>query len=56
MSKKIRYIHKQASSNDKRINPELVKILGNDLVLSLLEDFKKYAHEVDQTPLTGTFS
>lgn len=56
MKKKIHYIHKKKPSNTKVANPELVEILGENLVLSLLEDFKEYAQEIDNTPLTGTFS
>ena len=53
MKKKIRYIFKDQQN---KINPELVKILGKNKVFSLLEDFKKFAHEIDHESLDGTFS
>lgn len=56
MKKKISYIHKQCTSNNKKINQDLVEILGKTFVLALLNDFDEYAKEVDSTPLTGTFS
>ncbi|MCO4783260.1 MAG: hypothetical protein KC646_13120 [Candidatus Cloacimonetes bacterium] len=56
MKNKISYIHKQTTPSSKKINQELAEVLGEAFVMSLLEDFEEYAIEIDNTPLTGTFS
>lgn len=56
MKSKIHYIYPKAKKKISKTNKNLVHILGEAYVISLLNDFKAFAKEIDETQLDGTFS